>query len=105
MSPGQTGARSGIVRDAARDLKLTAIEAAQVEIVLEFALWACVTILVLMHLAVLPWSFAAAAAAREPEGSERAVKRGLRIFAGTTATTVVAVAIGGTAGWIWIMTR
>jgi hypothetical protein len=105
MSPSRVGARTGIVRDAARNLKLTGIEAAQVEIVLEVAMWACIAVLVLMHLAVLPWSFGAAGQIRHPERGEAAVKRGFRIFAGTTATTVVALALAGTAGWIWVLTR
>jgi hypothetical protein len=105
MSPERAGARSSIVQDVARDLKLTGIEAAQVEIVLEFAMWACIAVLVLVHVAVLPWAFAAASKVRNPENGEAGVKRGLRIFGATLATTVVTVAIGGTAGWIWIMTR
>ena len=105
MSPGRMGARSGIVQDVARDLKLTGIEAAQVEIVLEFAMWTCLAVLILMHVAVLPWSLAAAGQVRHPERGEAPVKRGFRIFAGTTATTVVTLALAGTAGWIWILTR
>ena len=105
MSPGRMGARSGIVRDAARNLKLTGIEAAQVEIVLEFAMWACIAVLVLMHVAVLPWALAAARQARLPEAPDVGTRRGLRIFAGTTATIVVALAVSGTAGWIWVLSR
>jgi hypothetical protein len=104
LSPERVGASSSIVRDVARDLKLSGIEAAQVEMVLEFAMWVCLAVLLVVHLAALPWSFAAAAAVRHPEQSPR-VKRGLRIFGATLATTVVTVALAGTAGWIWIMTR
>lgn len=105
LNPGRAGARTKIVADAARDLKLTAIEAAQVEIVLEWAMWACILVFVVLHLAALPWSFAAAAAVRHPEQGAAASKRGFRIFAGTAATTVVLVALSGTAGWIWVLTR
>jgi hypothetical protein len=105
MSPARSGARTGIVRDAARNLKLTGIEAAQVEIVLEFSLWACVAVLVLMHVAVLPWSLAAARELRRPGTETGAVRRGFRIFAGTAATLAVTIAVAGTAGWIWVLTR
>lgn len=105
LNPGRAGARTKIVADAARDLKLTAIEAAQVEIVLEWAMWACIVVFVVLHVAALPWSFAAARAARHPEHGEAGVRRGFRMFAGTAATTVVLVAISGTAGWIWVLTR
>ena len=108
LNPGRAGARTKIVADAARDLKLTAIEAAQVEIVLEWAMWACILVFVVLHLVALPWSFAAASAARHPERGEAGdagVRRGFRMFVGTAATTVVLVAIFGTAGWIWVLTR
>jgi hypothetical protein len=105
LNPGRAGARTKLVADAARDLKLSGVEAAQVEIVLEWAMWACLAVFLLLHLAALPWSFAARDAARHPERGPDGVKRGFRIFAGTTATTVVLVALAGTAGWIWVMTR
>ncbi|MBK7578862.1 MAG: hypothetical protein IPI67_01535 [Myxococcales bacterium] len=105
LNPGRVGARTKIVADVARDLKLSGVEAAQVEIVLEGAMWVCILVFVLLHLAALPWSFAAAAAARRPEAGEGGIRRGSRIFAGTAATTVVLVALAGTAGWIWILTR
>ena len=105
LNPGRAGARTQIVADAARDLKLSAIEAAQVEIVLEWAMWACIAVFVVLHVAALPWSFAAAAAVRHPDPGEKGLKRGFRIFAGTAATTVVLVALSGTAGWIWVLTR
>ncbi|MFO0571218.1 MAG: hypothetical protein U0263_36650 [Polyangiaceae bacterium] len=105
LNPGRTGARSKLVADAARDLKLSGIEAAQVEIVLEWAMWACIVVFLLLHIAVLPWSFAAARAARSPAEGAAGLRRGIRIFAGTTATTVVLVALAGTAGWIWVLTR
>lgn len=105
LNPGRSGARTKLVADAARDLKLSGIEAAQVEIVLEWAMWACLLVFLLLHLAALPWALAAAGAARHPERGEAGVRRGFRIFAGTTATTVVLVALAGTAGWIWVLTR
>ena len=105
MSPPLAGARSSIVSDVARDLKLSAIEAAQVEIVLQFAMWVCLAVFVLIHLAVLPWSFGAAAATRDTEQGTLEAKRGLRIFGVTMATIIVLVAVGGTAGWAWILTR
>ncbi len=105
LNPGRAGARTKLVADAARDLKLSAIEAAQVEIVLEWAMWACLVVFVLVHLAALPWSFAAAGAARRPEQGDAGIRRGFRIFAGTAATIVVLVALAGTAGWIWVLTR
>lgn len=104
LNPRQLGARTKLVADAARDLKLSAVEAAQVELVLGWALWASLAVFVLMHLATLPWAFGAAKAARHPE-QDAAARRGLRIFAGTTATTVVLVALLGTGGWIWVLTR
>jgi hypothetical protein len=105
LSPDHTGARSKMVQDVARDMKLTGVEAAQVEIVLGFVMWVCIAVLAVLHLAVLPWSFAAAGAARHPERGDRAVRRGFRIFVGITATTVVLVALAGVAGWVYIMTR
>lgn len=105
LNPGRAGARTKLVADAARDLKLSGIEAAQVELVLEWAMWACLLVFVVLHLAALPWSFAAAEAARHPATGDAGIRRGFRIFAGTAATTVVLVALAGTAGWIWVLTR
>jgi hypothetical protein len=105
LNPGRLGAKSKLVADAARDLKLSPLEAAQVEIVLGWSLWVCLAVFLLLHLAALPWAFAAADAVRRPDRGDGRLRRGFRMFAGVTASTVVLVALAGTAGWIWVMTR
>ena len=105
LNPTRLGAKWSVLQGVARDLKLSPMEAAQVEMVLEVAMWVCLAVFALLHVAVLPWSFAAARAARDPEGNQPRLRRGLRIFAGTATTTVVVMAIAGTAGWIWVLTR
>jgi hypothetical protein len=105
LSPSYEGARSKMVQDVARDMKLTGTEAAQVEIVLGFVMWVCIAILAVLHAGVLPWAFAAAGAARHPEKGDRAVRRGLRIFVAITATTAVSVVLAGVGGWIYVMTQ
>lgn len=98
-----TGASVGVVRDAARGLSLTPTEAAQLQLVLVFILWSSVLMLLLVHLAGLPWAVGAARAARDPELSGRAAK-GFRIFGLSCATIGGVVLVLGVAGWIWLFT-
>ncbi len=104
MSPGRFGARSQMLADVARDLHMTPLEAAQMEIVLRFTLWICVAALVLVHVAVLPWSVAAARAVGNPP-AKAAVQKTYRLFAAVTGGTLVLLGVGGTGLWIWVLTR
>lgn len=102
LGAGATGASSSIIRDVAKDMALSATEAAQVQIVLEFCMWASVVTLTLVHLWTLPWAIAAARAVRHPD-REANVKRRQRLFAVLTVSTFAVVGIAGAAGWIWVL--
>ncbi len=96
-----TGATMGVVRNAARTLALSPTEAAQLQLVLTFILWGGGVILLVVHLAGLPWAVGAARAARSPALAPSA-KRGIRIFGFTCATIAGVVLLAGVAGWIWL---
>jgi hypothetical protein len=105
MSPGRFGAKSEMLQGIAKDLHLTPIEAAQIEIVLVFTMWVSIAALVLIHAISLPWAIAAARAVKNPALTETAVKKSYRLFAGVTGGTLVLVGLVGTAAWIWVLTR
>ncbi len=75
MEVGARGAQNGIIREAADKLALTATEAAQVEIVLGFCMWATAFTLLLVHLWTLPWAIAAGRAVKHPERAAAARKQ------------------------------
>jgi hypothetical protein len=97
------GATSSIVKDVARDLKLDPIEAAQVQIVLEFSLWVALAVLLVIHVAAVPWAIGAAKSAKDPDNPAPA-RRGLRIFAAVTVVTSMLLVLTSLAGWIWVLT-
>lgn len=104
MSPGRFGAKSEMLAGIARDLHLTPLEAAQIEIVLVFTMWVSIAVLVLIHAVALPWAIAAARAVNRPELQETTVKRTYRLFAGVTGGTLVLLGVIGTGAWIWVLT-
>lgn len=72
-------------------------------LVLEVCIGAGVLVYVLVHLYALPWSLAAAAAARgEPEARMRR-KRGRTFFLAATLATAAFAVIGTLLGWIWLL--
>jgi hypothetical protein len=87
-----------IISDVARDLSLTAVEAAQVQLVLEVVLGAALVVLVLVHLAALPW---AAAETRASTGA-RETARGRRVFVYCFALLVAGMLLLGAASWVWL---
>lgn len=97
------GATSSIVKDVARDMNLNPIEAAQVQILLEFSLWVSLAVLLVIHLAAVPWAIGAARSAKYP-ADPRPARRGLRAFVVLTATTTSVVALATLAGWVWVFT-
>lgn len=102
MDVGAAGAHNGFIRDATKDLALTATEAAQVEIVLGFCMWASAATLLLVHLWTLPWAVAAARAVKHPE-REPAATRAYKRFTWLTGATFVLVGVAGVIGWVWVL--
>ncbi len=94
-SVGGRGPRSAFVRDLAQRMALSPPEGAQLEIVLKFLLWVALAVLLLVHVAVLPWAIASA------RGST-AVDRARRMFVRTVATITAIIVVTGAAGWIWL---
>jgi hypothetical protein len=88
-----------LIRDVARDLALTRIEAAQVQVVLEFVFVGCVLVLVLVHLAVIPWLMAVT---RPAENAAR-IARARRFFAIGFGILLATVLLTGAAGWLWLL--
>jgi len=104
LGAGSEGAKSDLMRQIAHDLGLTPLEAAQTEIVMVFVMWATLAVMLVVHLAVLPWAIGAARDARSPDPAPSRSRRGLRSFAIVTAVTLVVVMVCGAAGWIWLFT-
>jgi hypothetical protein len=102
LSASDAGASSGIVADVARQMKLDGAEALQLELLLEFVMYVTLGVLLLVHLAALPWAIGAARAAKG--APDLALKRGYRLFVVLTAATLVIIALTGTGGWIWLFT-
>jgi hypothetical protein len=88
-----------IISDVARDLSLTAVEAAQVQLVLEVVLSAALLVLVLVHLAALPW----AAAETQASTAARETARGRRVFVYSFALLVAGMLLLGAASWFWLL--
>jgi hypothetical protein len=88
-----------LIRDVARDLSLTAVEAAQVQLVLEVVLAAALVVLVLVHVAALPW----AVAQTRGERGARAIERGRRAFVYGLGALVVGLLLLAAAGWSWLL--
>jgi hypothetical protein len=88
-----------IIRDVARDLSLTAVEGAQVQLVLEVVLGAALLVLVLVHLAALPW---AAAETRASAGGLDTA-RGRRVFVYCFALLGAGMLLLGAASWLWLL--
>jgi hypothetical protein len=102
LGAGNQGATSQLVKDATRGMALSATEAAQLQIVLEFVLWVSLAALLAVHLAAVPWGIGAARAARQPEQAATVQRRGYRTFVVATATTTVLVVLAGAGGWLWL---
>ncbi len=104
MNVGAIGAENRFIRDAAKELALSALEAAQVELVLRTCLIASLVTLTLVHLWSIPWAIGAARAVKHPQTGAASERRGYRIFGWLTAATFVLVGIAGAIGWIWVFT-
>ncbi len=102
MDAEATGAKNSIVRDAAEKLSLSALEAAQVELVLEVCLVASLVTLSLIHLVSLPWAIAAARQVRLGEAGLASAQRGFKLFTMATLVTFAVLILGGLASWIWV---
>lgn len=100
LAAGNEGASIGLIRDAARGLSLTRVEAAQLQVVLVFSLSASLVVLLLVHLAALPWAVARARARDDAPATLRA----RRSFMISIAVLVSSVGAAGLAGWIWLAT-
>jgi len=104
LAAGPDGAKSDLVRQVARDLHLSPMEAAQSEIILTFVMWVTLAVLLVVHLGVLPWAIGAARAARSPDSASSSARQGLRSFVIVTTVTLAVVILCGAAGWIWLFT-
>lgn len=87
-----------LLRDVARDLSLTAVEAAQVQLVLEVVLGAALVVMVLVHVAALPWAVAETRGASTPVAA-----RARRVFVYSLGLLVVGLLVLGAASWIWLL--
>jgi hypothetical protein len=108
LEAGPTGARWTTVTEALAKHRVTATEAAQVQIVLDFVIVMTVATFALVHLAALPWAIEAARTrarmtATMNDGVRQMRTAGFRVFVGITAATLVLVALSGMAGWAWLL--
>lgn len=103
MSIATLGAKNRFIQDAAKDLALSPLEAAQVEMVLVTCLYASLVTLLLVHLWTLPWAVGAARAVRDPARGAALEKRGYRWFGWLTGATFAVVALAGALGWVWVI--
>ncbi len=103
MNAAAVGAENRFIREAAEDLALSPLEAAQVELVLEMCLGASLVALLMVHLWTIPWAIGAARAVKNPEAGAAAERRGYRLFGMLTAGTFVLVGVGGLISWIWVL--
>jgi hypothetical protein len=90
-----------IVREHAV-LTATSEDQAQ-RMVLEVCIAAGAFVYVLVHLYGIPWSRAAAAAARGEPGAEVRRARGWRIFLGATLATAFVSVTSALVGWAWLL--
>jgi len=107
LNAGPTGARWATVTEALAKHRVTATEAAQVQLVLDFVIVMTVATFALVHFAALPWAMQGAARARNTATAGDRVRQirtaGFRLFVGITAATLVVVALSGMAGWAWLL--
>jgi hypothetical protein len=106
LEAGPTGARWTTVTEALAKHRVTATEAAQVQIVLDFVIVMTVATFALVHLAALPWAIEGARArtvATANDGVRQIRTAGFRVFVGITAATLVLVVLSGMAGWAWLL--
>ncbi len=99
LAAGPEDATHPLIRDVARDLSLTAVEAAQVQLVLEVVLGAALVVLVLVHVAAVPWALAET---RGDSGSA-ASRRGRRVFVYSLGALVIGLVLLAAAGWSWLL--
>lgn len=109
LSAGATGTRWTLLADATADMGLTATEVAQLEVVLEGAVLVSLVALVVVHLAAIPWSVAAARAAQverdggEPATSMQRAHRAKRWFWWVTGALGATMLVIGIGGWAWLL--
>jgi hypothetical protein len=101
LDAGNQGASSALVRDVARDLVLTRTEAAELQLMLEFILGASLVVLLLVHLAAVPWMRAAAASSDLPAAAT-SLARARRSFGLCLALLLGVVVVIGAGGWLWL---
>ena len=104
LAAGPEGAQSDLMRQISRDLGLSAIEAAQTEIIMVFVMWSTLAVMLVVHVAALPWAIGAARTARSPDSASSSARRGLRSFVIVTVVTLIVVMLCGIAGWLWLFT-
>jgi hypothetical protein len=83
---------------------LVVSEAASFEIIFRPVTLALVLILVVTHVAAVPWALAARKAELEPEKGKPALEKATRHFLIASAATTGLVVVPGIAGWIIIFT-
>ena len=98
LEAGPQDATHPLIRDVARDLSLTAVEAAQVQLVLEVVLGAALVVLVLVHAAALPWAVTETRGASTPPAA-----RARRLFVSCLGALVVGLVVLGAASWTWLL--
>jgi hypothetical protein len=103
LEAGATGARWTTVTEALAKHRVTATEAAQVQIVLDFVIIMTVATFALVHLAALPWAVEGARTRTRTTATRQMRTAGFRVFVGITAATLVLVALSGMAGWAWLL--
>lgn len=103
LEAAATGAKTGLVGQVAANMGLSALEAAQLEIVLGTLLWLSLAVFVSLHLAALPWAIAAAKAARSPS-AVAGLKRGYTLFVAVTTSLVGLLLLAGALSWLWMLT-
>lgn len=101
-----TGARSSLLAEVAADLQLDPTSAAQMEIVMEFALGCALLTLLVPHITALPWAWAASRrrAPSTPRSKDPVVDQRFRWFVGSMLTLGAAWLLVGAGGWIWLFT-
>jgi hypothetical protein len=102
LSAGPTGARWRMLEDALNRYNVSATEAAQVQIVVQFVVLFCGAVFALIHAASIPWAVSAARAAKLSGAPDQPASSGFRLFVASTAATLVVVALIGVSGWTWL---
>jgi hypothetical protein len=102
LDAGPTGSTNRLLREAARNLALTPLEAAQVQLVLEVALALSALVFALVHVAAVPWMLARVAD-RQPAQTDPRTLLARRIFTGVFGLLLACSALLGAAGWIWLL--